>query len=109
MARAVAVGEKHAIIGFKGVGFEILSLPDATRLPAQLSTLAKEPDVGLVVVTENMAAEAPDAIAEFRERSRAILTVIPSHEGSGHVSFQEIRKAVERSLGVDILGKNEDG
>ena len=104
MPKAVAVGEKHLILGFKGVGFEILPLNDASRLMESLVSLSRDSEVGLVLVTESMARENPKAIEEFRQRSTAILTIIPTHEGSDHVSFQEIRKSVERSMGVDILG-----
>ena len=106
MPRAVAVGEKNLILGFKGVGFDIVPVENGNRLLHELNQLARDTNVGLVVVTESIAAQNPDAVADFRERSSAILTVIPTHDGSRHVSFEEIRKSVERSMGVDILGKD---
>lgn len=105
MVRAVAVGERHLILGFKGVGFEIVGCSDGTSLHAELGKLSRDADVALVLVTESMAKEAPEAIDLFRERSQGILTIIPTHEGSQHYSFQIMKKAVERSIGVDILGK----
>lgn len=105
MSRAVAVGERSFILGFKGVGFEIVPAEDAAALTRELVQLARAADVGLVLVTESMAAEAPEAIQEFRQVSSTILTTIPTHKGSQHVSFQEMRKAVEKSIGVDMLGK----
>jgi vacuolar-type H+-ATPase subunit F/Vma7 len=107
MSKAIAIGEKHLILGFKGVGFQILPLDDSSKLAHELSLLAGDAQVGVVLVTESMAEEAPEAIEEFRRRSSAVLTLIPSPEGSMHVSFQGIRRSVERSLGVDLLGKEE--
>jgi V/A-type H+-transporting ATPase subunit F len=107
MFKAVAVGEKNLILGFKGVGLEIVPIDDNTKLMHELNILARDPEIGLVLVTESMAKDAPQAIEEFRGRSSAILTIIPSHEGSRHLSFLEMRKSVERSLGVDILGKDQ--
>jgi V/A-type H+-transporting ATPase subunit F len=72
----------------------------------ELNVLSRDPEIGLVLITESMAKDASKAIEEFRMRSSAILTIIPAHEGSMHLSFQEMRKSVERSLGVDILGKD---
>jgi len=72
----------------------------------ELNNLSRDPGIGLVLVTESMAEMAPKAIDEFRWRSSAVLTIIPTHEGSKHFSFQEMRKSVERSMGVDILGKD---
>ncbi len=105
MFRAVAVGERHLILGFKGVGFEIVGCIDGNGLQTELGRLSREADVALVLVTESMAREAPDAIEQFRERSRAMLSIIPTHEGSEHYNFQIMKKMVERSIGVDILGK----
>jgi vacuolar-type H+-ATPase subunit F/Vma7 len=105
MPKGVALGQRHHILGFKGVGFAIVAVENSAELEHELVNLARDPEVALVLLTEDMAVEAPEAIENFRLRSSAVLTVIPTHEGSRHVSFQKIRKSVERSLGVDILGK----
>ena len=106
MSKAVAVGEKHLILGFKGVGFDIVPIDDSAKLTHELNILSRDPEISLVIITESMAKDASKIIEEFRMRSQAILTIIPAHEGSKHLSFQMIRKSVERSLGVDILGKD---
>ena len=105
MLRAVAVGEKQYVLGFKGVGFEILECNDAESLRRELGALSKETDVAIALVTESIALEAPDAIDTFREKSSAVLTIVPTHEGSKHTSFNRMKKAIELSIGVDILGK----
>lgn len=105
MPKGIALGQRHHILGFKGVGFEIVAVEDSAGLEQELVKLARDPEAVLVLLTEDMALEAPEAIENFRARSAAVLTIIPTHEGSRHVSFQEIRKSVEKSLGVDILGK----
>lgn len=107
MSRAIAVGEKTFILGFKGVGFEIEPADNAESVARILGALAHERNVGLVLLTESMAAENKEAVANFREMNpAAILTVIPTHKGSSRGSFEEMRKTVERSIGVDMLGKD---
>jgi vacuolar-type H+-ATPase subunit F/Vma7 len=106
MSKAVAIGEKHLILGFRGVGFEVVPLEESGKLMQELIVLSRDPEVGFVLVTESMASENPQAIREFRQRCSTILSIIPTHEGSMHVSFQEIRKSVECSLCIDILGKD---
>ncbi len=105
MLRAVAIGEKRFILGFKGAGFEIVECNDAESLRAALAQLSRETDIAIAVVTETIAEEAQDAIDGFRERSSAVLTLIPTHEGSKHASYDRMKKAIEMSIGVDILGK----
>lgn len=105
MGKAYAVGERHLILGFRGVGFEIVPVDDPAKLPQELMRLAREKDAALILLTESIAGDAAEVIEEFRERSSAIVTTIPTHEGTRHLSFEETRKIVERSLGVDVLGK----
>ncbi|MCX5816919.1 MAG: hypothetical protein NTX75_11880 [Proteobacteria bacterium] len=107
MSKAIAVGEKHLILGFKSVGFEIIPLEDSSKLMQELVNLSTDPEIGLILVTESIAGENPKAIKEFRQRCPAVLTIIPTHEGSKHISFQETRRSVERSIGIDILGKDK--
>lgn len=105
MSKAIVVGEKHLVLGFKAVGFEIIPMEDSSKLMQELISLSTNTEIGMVFVTESLAVQNPKAIEEFRQRCHTVLTVIPTHEGSKHVSFQEIRQSVENSLGVDILGK----
>jgi V/A-type H+-transporting ATPase subunit F len=107
MSKAIALGEKHLIVGFKGAGFEIVPIEESSKLMPALIALTRDPEIGIVFVTESMAEESPQAIMEFRQRSSAMLTVIPTHEGSRHTSFHEIRKSVEKAIGVDILGEDK--
>jgi vacuolar-type H+-ATPase subunit F/Vma7 len=105
MSKAVVVGEKSLILGFKGVGFEMVEAGDGEQMSEALAKLARDPEVKLVLVTESTAAEAPQALEQFREVSNAICTTVPTHLGSRHLGFAEMRKMVEYSIGVDMLGK----
>lgn len=106
MFRAIAVGEKHLIIGFKAVGFEIVALDDSSKLMQTLIDISTDPNTGLVLVTESMAEDNPEAIEEFHNRSSAVITLIPTHEGSRHTSYFMMARAIERSIGIDVLGKD---
>lgn len=106
MAKAVALGEKEFVLGLKGAGFEILSCTEAAGFQKALGMLWRDPEVALVLVTETMAAQAMDALEEFRQRSSAILSIIPTHEGGQGLSLRMMKRAVELSIGVDVLGKD---
>jgi len=110
MAKACIVGEKHLILGFKGIGFEVVPVAEPKDLAEELFMLTRRHDVGLILVTESIVAEAPKGvIEEFRTRSSVILTVIPMHEGSSRGVYHEMRKLVERSVGIDLFRKDELG
>jgi vacuolar-type H+-ATPase subunit F/Vma7 len=108
MAKACIVGEKHLILGFKGIGFEIVAVSEPENLAEELFMLSRRSDIGLILVTESIAAEAPGVIEEFRSRSDVILTVVPMYEDSPRTGYNEMRKAIERSMGIDLFKKEEE-
>lgn len=109
MAKACIVGEKHLILGFKGIGFEVIPVADPKELAEELFMLTRRHDVGLILVTESIVAEAPPGvIEEFRSRSTIILTVVPMHEDSPRTGYKEMRKAIERSVGIDLFKKEDE-
>lgn len=105
MSRAIVLGERNLVLGFKGAGFEIIAVEDAVGFHREAAKLSREPGIELVLVTESMAAESPQVVSDFRKHSGAILVVVPTHEGSKRIGFHEMKKAMERSIGIDILGK----
>ncbi len=108
MSKACIVGEKHLILGFKGIGFETVPVSDPKDLAEELFMLTRRHDVGLILVTESIVAEAPKGVIdEFRSRSSTILTVVPMHEDSPRTSYKEMRWAIERSVGIDLFKKDE--
>lgn len=105
MARAIALGDKHLVMGFTAAGIEVVPVADEHEFARQLGLVARDSSVAVVLATEQMAALAPEALAHFREASAAALLIVPGYEGATRAGFAEVRKIVERSLGVDLLGK----
>jgi len=103
MSKAVIVGEKSLVLGFAGAGVEIVPVNDDEAFHHALGRLSRQNDVALVLTTESLAVRNAEVIAEFRENARAILTVIPTHHGSNHASYQTMRETIEKSIGVDLL------
>lgn len=103
MSKAAVIGERSLVLGFKGAGFEIVHADDARNAARALAALARRPEIGVVLITEALAAEMKEEMKQFREVSAAILTSIPTHLGSRHLSLTEMRKTIEHAVGVDIL------
>ncbi|HPO16977.1 MAG TPA: V-type ATP synthase subunit F [Candidatus Hydrogenedentes bacterium] len=103
MSKAAVIGERSLVLGFKGAGFEIVHADDVRSASRALAALSRRTEIGLVLITEALAAEMPEEMKQFREVSAAILTSIPTHLGSRHLSLAEMRKTIEHAVGVDIL------
>jgi vacuolar-type H+-ATPase subunit F/Vma7 len=104
MARAVVVGPQRWASAFEGSGFESVRVEEPEGLMQALLTLSRDTDLSIVLVNEALAEGAMDAVEEFRKRSRVVLCIIPSHEGSKHIGFAATRRLAASSLGVDLLG-----
>ena len=105
MSKAYVVGDKSQMLGFKGAGFEVIHADDADSLARALGQLIRGNDASLVLVSEGIAAQNPEAVDNFRENTAIIISTIPTHEGGAHLGFDAMRRMVERSIGVDLLGK----
>lgn len=105
MSKAYVVGDKSQMLGFKGVGFEVLHADDADSLARVLGQLIRGNDASIVLVSESVAAQNPEAMDNFRENATAVISTIPTHEGGVRLGFDAMRRMVERSVGVDLLGK----
>jgi V/A-type H+-transporting ATPase subunit F len=103
MYRIVAVGEKDLVLAFRGAGANLEIVTSGDQLEEVLTKLSKDSSVALVLVTESVAAKGTDAITDFRLRSSIPILVVPSHEGSQHLSILEMKKYVERAVGVDMI------
>lgn len=107
--RIVAVGERDSIIGFKGVGVEILPVRSGSELEPILKRVTADPTVALILMTEPVAEPCLDLISQYREKTDAVLLIIPSHQGSRQISFQEMKRLIERAVGVNILEERGGG
>ncbi len=107
--KIVAVGEKELLIGFRGVGVALIPVQSAADVEPILRRLSLDPEVALILMTESLAQARLEAISRFREKSLIVLLVIPSHQGSSHIGMAEMRRSIERAVGMNLLGEREGG
>ncbi|MCP4366198.1 MAG: hypothetical protein GY800_13000 [Planctomycetes bacterium] len=103
MQRAVAVGEREKILPFKSLGLDLEYADSMEELARVMEKMAHNPDISLVVVSEDLVSGQPDVVSVFREMVHAPIVVLPSHLGSGGTSMTEIGKMVKRAIGVEII------
>lgn len=106
--RIAAVGEEDLIMGFRGLGVDIIPVQTKADLETTLRRLSREPDLAIILITETMAAHSLNVISDLRDKSYAVLLIIPSHQGSSNISMTEMRRGVERAVGINILDKRKE-
>ncbi|MFQ5965250.1 MAG: V-type ATP synthase subunit F [Candidatus Scalinduaceae bacterium] len=103
MFKIVVVGEEELILGFRGIDAELINVDSSEELNGVLERLVHDTTISLIMITETMAEDCLEKISNFRERSSAILLLIPAHTGSLNLSLQEMRLDVEKAAGIDLL------
>ena len=67
-----------------------------------LHRMAKE-DYAIIYMTEQLAAQLPQEIARYKDALTPAIILIPGKEGSLGIGMDNVKTAVERAVGADIL------
>ena len=99
------IGDKDSVLCFKAFGIDVYpaveSESDENR--KTVNRLARE-GYGLILITEQIARTISETIDRYNKEVTPAIILIPSNSGSLGIGLGRIRKNVEKSVGVNILG-----
>src|SRR3990167_7877192 len=102
MFKIVIIGEKNDILPYQSIGVEIEPVKTTADTVSALRKTAQDPQVTIILITENMAEQCLDTITELRSKTAKAITIIPTEQGSRQTSMAELSKEIARAVGVDI-------
>ena len=105
MSKIVIIGEKEDILPYQSIGVEIEPVKTIVDTVAILRKIVQNPSVAIILITENMAEQCLDTIAELRSKTAKAITIIPTQQGSRQISTIELSKEIGRAVGMDVLSK----
>ena len=105
MSKIVIIGEKEDVLPYQSIGVEIEPVKTTAETVIVLRKAAQNPQVAIILITENMAEQCLDTITELRNKTSIAITIIPTEQGSRHTSLTELNKEISRAVGMDILTK----
>ena len=100
--RIAVMGDKDSVLGFKALGLSTYAVDSADEARVTLHRIAKE-DFAVIYVTETLAVELEHDINRYKDNLTPAIILIPGKEGSLGIGARNIKKAVERAVGADIL------
>lgn len=100
--RIAVMGDKDSVLGFKALGLSTYAVDSAEEARTTLHRIAKE-DFAVIYVTETLAVELEHDINRYKDNLTPAIILIPGKEGSLGIGARNIKKAVERAVGADIL------
>jgi len=102
MYKIGVIGDKDTVLAFKSLGVDIFPVLDEKEADQHLVRLAQE-NYAVIFLTEQLAENMKERLDLYRNRMIPAITLIPSNQGSLGIGISEVKKSVEKAIGVDIL------
>lgn len=106
MYKIGVIGDKQSVIGFKAVGLNVFDCNKAEEAKRTLHKIADD-NYAIIYVTESLYDEIKEFIYEYNEERLPAIIPIPGMQGSLGIGIGNIKKAVEKAVGADILFGND--
>lgn len=100
------IGNRDAVLGFMALGFSVHEAGNVEEATKELHAMARSQEYGVIFLTENYAMQMEGELARYRDVPLPAIVSIPGQEGSTGYGMNNLRHAVERAVGADILFKN---
>ena len=100
--KIAVLGDRASVLGFKALGLNVFPAETLEEAKATLHSLAKE-EYAVIYLTEQYAAQMEAEIARYKDALTPAVILIPGKEGSLGIGLRDVKTAVERAVGADIL------
>ncbi|MGI6157395.1 MAG: V-type ATP synthase subunit F [Saccharofermentanales bacterium] len=107
MERKIGViGDWESIVGFRALGLDVKEALDAETAEAILKAWTEE-GYAVIFVTEALAESLGPRLSDWQLRYLPAVIIIPSARRPSYFGRQELRTAVRKATGIDLLGQRE--
>lgn len=100
--KIAVLGDRDSVLGFQALGLETFSADSLEEARVLLHRLARE-NYAVVYLTEQYAQYMGPELERYKDRLTPAVILIPGKEGSLGIGMANVKKAVERAVGADIL------
>lgn len=102
MYKIAVLGDRDSVLGFKALGLDVYPVAGPEEGHETLHRLARE-NYAIIYMTEQLAAKLTTDIARYKDALTPAIILIPGKEGPLGIGMANIKTAVERAVGADIL------
>jgi len=102
MYKIAVMGDRDSVLGFKSLGLDVCPVDSTEAGSRELHRLAKE-NYAIIYMTEQLAEKIPGDIDRYKDALTPAVILIPGKEGSLGIGSYNVKRAVERAIGADIL------
>ena len=107
MYKIAVIGDADSIIGYRALGMTIFTAASPEAAGEYLRR-AVEDNYAIIYITEPCFADNQAYIRSLRSRKLPAIIPIPDLAGATGLGMAQVRDAVRKAVGMDILGLDED-
>ena len=105
MYKVGIIGDRDTVLGFMALGFAVNDVTCAEDAAKTLHSMVKSGEFAVIFITENYAAQIEEDMNRYKDMPLPAVISVPGQGGSTGYGMNNIRSAVERAVGADILFK----
>jgi len=99
------IGDSSTVRGFAAGGVHAYPAATSEQALTTLRELMAGGRYAIVFITEALAEPILDTISRLRTGTVPAVIIVPDQSGARGIGFEKIRLAVERAIGIDLLGQ----
>lgn len=97
------IGDRESTLCFSALGFSVFEAENAESAATVLKNAAESGEFAVLFIVEELACRMDETLDRYKDTPLPAITVIPGRSGGTGYGLANIRKAVERAVGADIL------
>ena len=102
MYKIAVLGDRDSVLGFQALGLDVYPAQDSAEARPILHRLARE-GYAIIYLTEQLAAGMAEDVDRYKDELTPAIILIPGKQGALGMGMANIKTAVERAVGADIL------
>ncbi len=99
------IGDSSTVNGFSAGGVEGFPAYKSEEALKKLKELSLSKKYAIIFITEILAESILKEISEIPTGSVPAIIIVPDQSGSRGIGYKKIKSAVEKAIGIDLLGK----
>ena len=100
--RIAVIGDWESVMGFRALGLDAYPVTSVEEAKEKVRELAKS-DCAVIYLTETLGKDMEDVLSRYKDELTPAIILIPGKEGSLGIGMANVKNAVERAVGADIL------
>ncbi len=99
------IGDSSTVSGFSAGGVMGFTSYESRDALEKLKELVLTNEYAIIFITETLAEPVLDEISKIETGAIPAIIIVPDHSGTRGIGFKKIKNAVEKAIGIDLLGK----